>query len=180
MDQQMVLDHRNNAQYRTCADARIVIKNDTISVTAGTTSYDLPDDLISLRAVNVGATQLPNMLVNDAIAFESDSRSANGSFFYLLGRTLNLQPTPSEDTTLTILYIGRPEPLASDLEFEVSGDPEAVIELRVLADTLMDDRQDELAAEYEVMYAEGVRRLRRATRGHEPPRRVLTKGDVYE
>lgn len=176
----MILDHRNNAQYRTCADARLLIKTTTIDVTAGTASYDLPDDVISLRAVNVDATQVPNMLVNNALAFESDTRAGSGSFFYLLGRTLNLLPAPSEDTTLTLLYLGRPEPLTSADEFELSGDPETVFELRILADSLMDDRQDELSQEYELMYAEGVRRLRRATRGHEPPRRVLTKGDVYE
>lgn len=163
MNSQDDLDYTNNAQMRVCADALLLHAQTTLTMLAGENFVTLPDDLIRMTGISVSAMPLPVVPRDRAIMLQSLPENAvvGDQGHYLLGRTLYLSPTPIQDTTITIAYIRRPAQMQSDDQLEISGQAEEAVRLRVLADTLTDDGQDEMAQLHEQLYQQAIRNVRR-------------------
>lgn len=159
--QQDALDYSNEAQYRICADTRVLRKKRTLALAAGVSSYALADDVLTVLAVLHGQDALPYLTPDEALRGLTNPPTLGELSYYTIGTDIGFLPVPTEAATLTLFYEARPVPLDSTSSFELEGDYELLIDRLVQAMKLLDDGQPELAAEEQSYYDLELIRLRR-------------------
>jgi len=170
--QQDALDYSNEAQYRVCADTRVLRKRTTLAIVSGTQTYSLPNDVIALLAVlDPEGEPVPFLTLDDALAGLTAPTDLATTAYYMIGTSLGVLPMPTAAVTWTLYYEARPAPLTSASPFELDGDYELLIDRLVQAMKLADDGQPELAAEEQGFYDIDRNRLRRRD-AREPRGRV--------
>jgi hypothetical protein len=160
--QQDALDYSNEAQYRICADTRVLRKKRTLTLIAGVQTYRLAEDVLVVLAVLHGQdVPLPFLTPDEAMKALTNPSTFGALSYYTIGEDIGFVPVPAEAATLTLYYEARPAPLTSDSAFELQGDYELLIDRLVQAMKLADDGQPELAAEEQSYYDLELIRLRR-------------------
>jgi len=118
-------------------------------VPAETASFDLPDDLLSLRAIYIkgdAAEDEPNLPLEaySPAAFASRFTGLAGvpTGFARIGNTIQLAPTPEEETTLVMLYLARFDPLTESVTNWILDNHPDVYFYGVCAQAMQWDRDD--------------------------------------
>ena len=166
MRSQFDLDYANYAQARVCHDARLLFSSATLTIPAGSSFVTLPADLI--RLTGIAADTIPVPVVNRDAAFRQATSGGDAigpTGHYIIGRDLYVTPAPNQDLDLAITYISRPATMDSSSDLSVINEAEEAVKLRILADTLLDDGQDEMADLHEQLYSQAIRNLRRGRGG---------------
>lgn len=103
-----VLGYFNQRLSRFLLETGVIQKRSTISATAGTSTYDLPADLIDLRRASWGLGQVLSREDEWSSFYSSDSSSGTPEKYaiYPVGSLkIKLLPTPDADGTVHILYV---------------------------------------------------------------------------
>lgn len=140
----------NDGYLDLAVDAKLLADPFTLTTASGQELYDLPDNLIAVRAVTFEGRDLPRMPYAERSQDEGPPR-----FYQVIGQKLRLFPTPDGTYTVTVLYYYRPERMAND--FDVPEIPEEYHRLLVdyaVARALLKDENPAYAA-YEQSYLTG-------------------------
>jgi hypothetical protein len=101
------------------------VKNDTIDVSSGTSSYDLPTDFYELKGVDV---KLDNQTYINMRPFNFNERNRFGDFSFwdlagitniryrLVGNQLMVSPVPDRNATIRIWYVPVATKLVNDAD----------------------------------------------------------------
>jgi hypothetical protein len=163
------IDYINEAQMRVAVDANLIEKEATLTFDTNGQAV-IPGDVVVIRGLSQGATDYPVYNDTDYYRAQTAGTSLVTPGYTIADGKISIVPTPSTEYDLTITYQARPSEHASNKELEVGVRAERAVELRVLADRLSDERQDELADYYDGLYQQEVSRLRREPKRQQPSR----------
>lgn len=171
------LDYMADAQARVAADTLCLTKTATLTIPT-TGRVELPDDLVALRAVYVGAVNVLEASTRSLLTFLSSGHALAEPAWGVIGRTFYYAPLPADSLVLTIIYHYRPAQLTSASELEVSGQYDLLVKDLTAASAALDTGETEVAiaqtAEYEVEAAR-LMRARRAQEGQGDRVRIMER-----
>ncbi len=164
MSTQSDINYGDDAQRRVAADTLTYQKKATL-VVPDTGFVSLPTDLIVIDGIYKDeTTELDYATSDDLLAFLSSGSTqspSNAVCASIVGRTLYVFPTPSEDLTLTLVYRARPVVWQSNHDFVLSGPYETLIDQLVQADLLLDNGQTTVAQAMLAQYDQTAGVMRR-------------------
>lgn len=176
---QAQLDLFDRAQAKVAADSEALVASAILPYPAGSNPVSLPADVVRLRGVWISTTRVPLLTTEQGLAVLSGGDAPSSPAHFVIGRSLYLLPAPTATTALTLLYIRRPNALASTSSaatLELDGDYALLVERVRRWWELADDGQPERAESNMGYYDVELPRLRRRRGGRERRRTLPVRG----
>jgi hypothetical protein len=180
---QRQVDYVNVTQRRVSGETFCLETRETFPLVAGTYQYQLPASVSYLLGIYNGADPLVSYTIDEIMpALSGTPENFIGAPGYaLVGLTLYIVPTPSEDANLEILYYAYSDEFDSDDDLEITHGCVMAMEHLVEAYMLLDSGETEMGVNCVALAETDMARARRSMRGrggHPSRMRIGRRGSI--